>query len=40
MPISCSLSRLYYNGLLAINFTNVEIRSSDSIANISSMMFS
>lgn len=37
IAMSC---RLYYNGLLAINFTNIEIRSSSSIDNITAMMFS
>jgi hypothetical protein len=33
-------NRLYYNGVPALNFTNLEIRSSDTLASIGGLYFS
>lgn len=34
------MNRLWYNGVPALNFTNVEIRSSDTLASIGGLYFS
>lgn len=44
MPLPCIVAltrfRLWYNGVPALNFTNLEIRSSDDLASIGGLYFS